>query len=182
MTSKQLIILLLILAGVGILATAGKSLVNEPAEVIPVPFDGVQECTLDAKMCPDGSYVGRVGPKCEFAACPAPVATTTTSIDNAETFSVKLGQKITDGVFVMTPTTTLEDSRCPLGVQCIQAGTVRIEVNYSFGSGPTRKDELKLGVQKNLGGRTVTLVKVDPVPQVSVPRYEGNDIFTFEVK
>lgn len=27
-------------------------------------------CTADAKECPDGSYVGRVGPSCEFAACP----------------------------------------------------------------------------------------------------------------
>ena len=27
-------------------------------------------CTLEAKLCPDGSAVGRVGPKCEFAACP----------------------------------------------------------------------------------------------------------------
>ncbi len=27
-------------------------------------------CTLEAKLCSDGSYVGRVGPKCEFAACP----------------------------------------------------------------------------------------------------------------
>ena len=27
-------------------------------------------CTMDAKMCPDGSYVGREGPDCEFAACP----------------------------------------------------------------------------------------------------------------
>lgn len=29
-------------------------------------------CTQDAKMCPDGSSVGRVGPSCEFAACPNP--------------------------------------------------------------------------------------------------------------
>ncbi|MBI2024641.1 MAG: tryptophan-rich sensory protein [Candidatus Harrisonbacteria bacterium] len=29
-------------------------------------------CTQDAKLCPDGSYVGRVGPSCEFAACPNP--------------------------------------------------------------------------------------------------------------
>lgn len=28
-------------------------------------------CTMDAKICPDGSAVGRVGPDCEFAACPA---------------------------------------------------------------------------------------------------------------
>ena len=26
-------------------------------------------CTMEAKLCPDGSYVGRTGPKCEFAAC-----------------------------------------------------------------------------------------------------------------
>jgi len=27
-------------------------------------------CTMEAKLCPDGSYVGRVGPNCEFAKCP----------------------------------------------------------------------------------------------------------------
>ena len=27
-------------------------------------------CTMDAKLCPDGSYVGRTGPKCEFDPCP----------------------------------------------------------------------------------------------------------------
>lgn len=30
-------------------------------------------CTMDAKMCPDGSYVGRTGPHCEFAVCPGTV-------------------------------------------------------------------------------------------------------------
>ncbi len=29
-----------------------------------------QGCTMEAKMCPDGSAVGRTGPNCEFAACP----------------------------------------------------------------------------------------------------------------
>ena len=27
-------------------------------------------CTMEAKVCPDGSSVGRGGPNCEFAACP----------------------------------------------------------------------------------------------------------------
>lgn len=27
-------------------------------------------CTMDAKICPDGSAVGRVAPNCEFAPCP----------------------------------------------------------------------------------------------------------------
>ncbi len=28
-------------------------------------------CTMDAKICPDGSYVARQGPDCEFAPCPS---------------------------------------------------------------------------------------------------------------
>lgn len=39
-------------------------------------------CTMEAKLCPDGSYIGRVGPLCEFAACPSvitgPTSTTST--------------------------------------------------------------------------------------------------------
>ena len=27
-------------------------------------------CTMDAKVCPDGSAVGRSGPNCEFEKCP----------------------------------------------------------------------------------------------------------------
>lgn len=30
-----------------------------------------QGCTLEAKLCPDGSAVGRSGPNCEFAPCPS---------------------------------------------------------------------------------------------------------------
>jgi len=28
-------------------------------------------CTQEAKLCPDGSYVSRSGPNCEFAPCPS---------------------------------------------------------------------------------------------------------------
>jgi len=30
-------------------------------------------CTMDAKVCPDGSYVGRIPPDCAFAPCPKEV-------------------------------------------------------------------------------------------------------------
>jgi len=30
-------------------------------------------CTQEAKLCPDGSYVGRTGPNCEFTDCPTVV-------------------------------------------------------------------------------------------------------------
>lgn len=34
-------------------------------------FPTQRGCTLEAKLCPDGSTVGRIGPNCEFASCPA---------------------------------------------------------------------------------------------------------------
>jgi hypothetical protein len=42
-------------------------------------YDGGVFCTMDAKLCPDGSYVGRTGPKCEFSACPNSTSTSATS-------------------------------------------------------------------------------------------------------
>lgn len=35
-----------------------------------VPTEDQIFCTMEAKMCPDGSYVGRSGPRCEFSPCP----------------------------------------------------------------------------------------------------------------
>jgi len=35
-----------------------------------VPLSQGVLCTMEAKQCPDGSYVGRIPPKCEFAPCP----------------------------------------------------------------------------------------------------------------
>ena len=34
------------------------------------PTPASKACTLEAKVCPDGSSVGRSGPNCEFAPCP----------------------------------------------------------------------------------------------------------------
>jgi len=33
--------------------------------------NGSVACSMEAKLCPDGSAVGRTGPNCEFAPCPA---------------------------------------------------------------------------------------------------------------
>ncbi len=42
-------------------------------------------CTMEAKICPDGSTVGRSGPKCEFAECPPSTATTSTQATTTTT-------------------------------------------------------------------------------------------------
>jgi hypothetical protein len=36
------------------------------------PSSTPKACTMEAKICPDGSAVGRSGPNCEFAPCPTP--------------------------------------------------------------------------------------------------------------
>jgi len=43
--------------------------------------DGLHACTAEAKMCPDGTAVGREGPNCEFAACPTSHSVEKTPID-----------------------------------------------------------------------------------------------------
>lgn len=60
--SKKIVISLLVLLAVviGILYYSKQT-----------PPDEQIACTMDALMCPDGSGVGRSGPKCEFEACPA---------------------------------------------------------------------------------------------------------------
>lgn len=46
------------------------SLIEEMEEEAANEEEEIVYCTADAMMCPDGSYVGRVPPSCEFAACP----------------------------------------------------------------------------------------------------------------
>ena len=57
------------------LPRGGSGMMPLPIEEGPIPVEpdggmrGVA-CTMEAKECPDGSFVGRQGPNCEFAECP----------------------------------------------------------------------------------------------------------------
>lgn len=46
-----------------------------PGSTTPEP-PPAKACQMDAKLCPDGSSVGRTGPSCEFAECPGGAAAT----------------------------------------------------------------------------------------------------------
>lgn len=45
-------------------------------------------CTMDAKICPDGSAVSRTSPKCEFAPCPTSQSSPTPSDETANPDSI----------------------------------------------------------------------------------------------
>jgi hypothetical protein len=58
--------------------------------IIPkyIPKDSEQVfCTQDAMQCPDGSYVGRTDPNCEFAVCPGFATSRKTYFDSNNIFS-----------------------------------------------------------------------------------------------
>ncbi len=71
-------IIIIIAVLVGLSAIASTYLVLETQREAKRPTEP-RFCTMAAKRCPDGSYVGRVGPNCEFAACPSAIDTSTSS-------------------------------------------------------------------------------------------------------
>lgn len=60
------VVLVLILAGI-LIATA---IIGGVYYFLKVNTPSQKVCTLEAKICPDGTSVGRVGPNCEFSPCP----------------------------------------------------------------------------------------------------------------
>lgn len=54
-------------------------------------------CTLEAKICPDGSSVGRTGPNCEFAPCPimVPLESNQTATPSSQMQIPELGIELT---------------------------------------------------------------------------------------
>ena len=65
MTKNSGNILLVILIAVGVLAASVGGYFWWRSSVTPPP----KACTLEAKVCPDGSSVSRTGPNCEFTPC-----------------------------------------------------------------------------------------------------------------
>lgn len=69
-------------------------------------------CTLEARVCPDGSSVGRVAPSCEFAACPLP------NYEVAKAgiaFVIPAGYRADTGVLATEPTLSAVLVTTPLG-------------------------------------------------------------------
>jgi hypothetical protein len=57
----------------------------------------------------------------------------------------------------LSPQTLLEDSRCPVDVSCIQAGTVRVRTKLTFNDGYITERTFSLGKPILVQGVTVTL-------------------------
>ena len=52
--------------------------------------DAAIACTLEAKLCPDSSAVGRTGPNCEFAPCPSKLMDDKTAVEKYLRENIKM--------------------------------------------------------------------------------------------
>ena len=138
---------------------------------------GEVACTLEAKQCPDGSYVGRVGPNCEFAACP----TVDTHTPGEEEVSVQLNQSKSAYGVTLTPIAVLEDSRCPSDVTCVWEGRIRLQVRIQSGLG-TATSIFSLGDTITTEAEAITLIEVRPYQRSDRAITDDEYEFIFLVK
>lgn len=95
----------------------------------------------------------------------------------------KTGETVSAFGVSITPTATVEDSRCPTDVTCIQAGTVRVRTTVTAGgaSSPTIQ-VFQLNKPFSIGDKQVTLVSVDPVPRSTEPQSARDYTFYFDIQ
>ena len=78
---------------------------------------------------------------------------------------VRIGEEVRLGGLAVRALRLVEDSRCPLSVQCVHAGTVRLAVRLTEG-GRTREAVLRIETPEPVaGGRYLWLVAACPVPR-----------------
>lgn len=135
-------------------------------------------CTMEAKICSDGSSVGRTGPSCAFAECPAP-ATTTLSVNPSTPSTpepqkpqvlaygnvfLQTGETITFPDITVTLLRITEDSRCPSDVTCIWAGTLKAEFQIVV-SGKQSITTIELGKSEDINNVTLMFISASPYPK-----------------
>ena len=99
------------------------------------------------------------------------------------TADVKLGETKRIAGVSINPTEVVEESRCPTGVQCIQAGTVRVSamVTARGGNGTPELTIFALGVPITVGLDQITLIAATPAPKSGSPITPNDYVFTFTV-
>ncbi len=80
----------------------------------------------------------------------------------------------------VAPEEVLEDSRCPIDVQCVWAGTVRVRTLLSSGLGEAAQI-FELGKPITTEAEEITLVDVLPYPEEGEKPSSGDYRFIFEI-
>jgi len=173
MKSKSLVLMLLgiigfILIGIGgyylgLMNSNVENKVSDSSQIIHkdnIVTDEMVACTMEAKECPDGSFVGRVGPDCEFEQCP--IFEETLEKEEVETWEreqyISNGQLVWD---ILQPVNT-EVNKAGLhegylGLNSVDGEGNKLMAEFSFpiftetGIPETLDDWVEIFMEKNLG-------------------------------
>ncbi|KND50504.1 MAG: hypothetical protein AB202_02515 [Parcubacteria bacterium C7867-007] len=104
------------------------------------------------------STVGMISTSTEPATKPGISVPTTRPFGS---ITLKLGETARFAGLSITPISIVEDSRCPLDVVCIQAGTVRVSVRVAAAAG-TNTQTLTLNQTFTTEAESITLTEVKP--------------------
>ena len=92
--------------------------------------------------------------------------------------AVALDLPVAVGKVIAVPLKVVEDSRCPKGAQCIQAG--KLVVRTRLGNASWREtDDLTLGMPYATHGTTVTLASAEPEMVAGQPIDDEDYRFTY---
>jgi hypothetical protein len=117
----------------------------------------------------------------EVPTTPGTGATSTPDTTTLVRVETALGSGASALGVTVTPQGLLEDSRCPIGVQCIWAGQVRVRVQIDSGLG-TAHEEFTVGRTITTEAEAVTLVEVSPTPREGVEIAPADYRFIFEIQ
>lgn len=121
-TGKMVFFVIGFLVGVFVTAVSGYVMLTQTPDLLPrgsrstpvptvmpsvPPQDEQVFCTLDAKICPDGSAVGRVAPSCEFAPCPGEEANGMTPDPLNVDLNININDSATEPAETPVPTPTM---------------------------------------------------------------------------
>lgn len=243
-TKKKIILAVLAIVIIGSVVYGVSKFLNRT----PADSQGIA-CTQEALLCPDGSYVGRTGSKCQFTACPNQPSFTGTLRQNAGNFSLILGapenngggevsyvmplvfetknsieqlveQKIsvfgtfTEGitlsvnrfeklsgnasdptlgeigvgksVFIngvrITLNKIVQDSRCPIDVQCIQAGWVTANVTLKSDTDKETRDISSNAAPVAFDSYKISIESIKPSRVANSTIEPENYLLTFRVR
>lgn len=112
------------------------------------------------------------------------------ALENKETGNTQTEATVTAGlnervgaldVFI-TPLEVLEDSRCPEGAQCIQAGTVRVRTQIESGLGTSTMNITLSGDPTTTEAEEISLIKVSPKAVLGTEIAGEDYSFTFLIE
>jgi hypothetical protein len=103
------------------------------------------------------------------------------AINTAERIEIAIGESGPAIGVRITVHEVLEDSRCPIDVTCIWAGTVRVRATLESGLG-TAEQVFELDTPITTEVEEVTLIQVGPFPEEGVSIEDSDYTFIFEIK